>query len=157
MLSGSRGLFFRSNLPRRQEGDVIRPSNYTNSQPLAAMGPRVSNEPQLIQDMPPKGGYPPIRVRRNLRQRLWGAKTLTIIGTLTMLYGWYKLAQGWAFEEMHKKASKQLHSNMIPFLQGERDIAEAVKNRADKKALDKFMKDSPDFNIDEKFFHVERN
>jgi hypothetical protein len=50
-----------------------------------------------------------------------------------------------------------LQSAMIPFLQGERDIAYAVNQRAFMKKVEELMKDDPNFDVNEKFFNNNRH
>ncbi len=50
-----------------------------------------------------------------------------------------------------------LQGAMTPFLQGEKDIAFAVNDRAFKKKIAELMKDEKDFDVNQKFFSTDRH
>lgn len=64
-----------------------------NNIKIADMGPRVENPQQLNQDVPPPGGYPSIRLRRNMPNKFWSIGTFLFISTTLMAYGWYRYYQ----------------------------------------------------------------
>jgi hypothetical protein len=83
-LSGRRGQILVRNLPLRN-GSVLTQ--------VAGMGPKVSDAPEMRQDVPPPGGFAPVRVRRNMRPKFWKTGTMVFAMAVIMLYGWRKMAQ----------------------------------------------------------------
>lgn len=61
-----------------------------NNAKIANMGPLVDNPAILNQDVAPTGGFPPVRVRRNLPNKFWSIGTFLFISTVVMGYGWYR-------------------------------------------------------------------
>jgi hypothetical protein len=56
------------------------------------MGPAVTDAPPINQDVPPAGGFAPVRIRKNAKNKFWRPGTMYTVVTLIMLYGWWKLA-----------------------------------------------------------------
>lgn len=119
---------------------------------IAGMGPKISDPPILDQDMPPPGGYPPVRIRRNNREKFWKPSTITVAMLVIMGYGWYKMYVAEKRRYYLALERDELQAAMVPFLQGERDIAYTVNRRAYMKKVAELMKDEPDFDINEKFY-----
>eukprot|EP00761_Pharyngomonas_kirbyi_P012007 gb/GECH01012034.1/.p1 GENE.gb/GECH01012034.1/~~gb/GECH01012034.1/.p1 ORF type:complete len:150 (+),score=11.01 gb/GECH01012034.1/:1-450(+) len=103
-------------------------------------GPPVSQPPNVVQDVPPKGGYPPIRLKSSSRPN-WGfSMTGTILFTLgLMTWGHYRL---WKLKKKQREIHREkiaLRTAMSPFFQSEHDIMHTLEQRAVRKKIDKLM------------------
>ncbi|KAF0983779.1 hypothetical protein FDP41_007694 [Naegleria fowleri] len=124
-----------------------------NNTRIADMGPRVENPQQLNQDVPPPGGFPAVRVRRNAPNKFWSIGTFLFITTAVMSYGWYRYYKWLKKKDELKKEREVLELAMTPFLQAEHDIAFTLQRRAFLKKVEELMKNEPDFNAYEKFYN----
>lgn len=101
----------------------------TRNQKIANMGPTVTAPRTILQDMPPEGGFPPVRFRRNLPTKMWKGQTIVVLAMFVMAYGWYK----YFFLYVRKQQLEQerfLFTDLAvnPFLQAEKDIMYVKKN-----------------------------
>ena len=90
---------------------------------VADVGPTVSNPPPIFQDMPPKGGYAPIRFRRNMPNKMWKSSSIIFVMAAIMAFGWYQYYYNYIRKKQidHERyVFTELAVN--PFLQAEKDI-----------------------------------
>lgn len=120
---------------------------------ITNVGPTVSAIPNINQDMPPEGGFPSVRIRKGNPNRLWGAGVTTAFVGLISLYGWYKVYLYKTKKRELEYEQRLLEGVITPFLQAEKDITYTVQARAFQKSIEKLMKDKPEFNPKEQFYH----
>ncbi|CAN0101249.1 unnamed protein product, partial [Discosporangium mesarthrocarpum] len=89
----------------------------------------------IVQDVAPSGGYPGIRVARNLPAR--GPPGWAMFGTaaLVMGYGYYKLGQGNIARREAKHEKRLARLALLPLLQAEEDV-EALALAAERRRLE---------------------
>lgn len=97
---------------------------FTIPERLSDMGPAVHNPRPFVQDMPPPGGFPAFRIRKNTEMfSKWKPSTYAIIIGIIMIYGWKRLYSIMQHRRVLEEEQVTLERVMIPFLQAEHDIA----------------------------------
>jgi NADH dehydrogenase (ubiquinone) 1 alpha subcomplex subunit 13 len=119
---------------------------------ITDVGPTVSATPNINQDMPPEGGFPPVRLRKGNPNRLWGLGATSAFLVGMMAYGWWKVSLVHKKQREFTYEQQTLEMAMAPFLQAEHDISFTVQIRAFKKAVEKLMKDDETFDAYEHFY-----
>lgn len=120
---------------------------------MTNVGPTVSAIPKINQDVAPPEGYPSIRIRRGNPNRLWSTTATSVAVGLVVLYGWYKV---YLFRSKRRELDYEqrlLETTIAPFLTAEKDISYTVQLRAFKKSVEKLMKDKPNFDPKQEFYH----
>ncbi|CAM9932309.1 unnamed protein product [Ascophyllum nodosum] len=76
----------------------------------------------IVQDVAPKGGYPPIQIARRLPESR-GPRGAVILGlvTLTMAVGYYRLGQANKARRAEKHEKRLARIALMPMLQAEED------------------------------------
>ncbi|KAL9649029.1 hypothetical protein ABK040_008406 [Willaertia magna] len=124
-----------------------------NGTRIADVGPAVSSPMEIKQDVAPEGGYPPVRMRRNMPNKFWTIGTTSLLACVMMGYGWYRYYKWLLKKEELKKEREGLEVAMIPFLQAENDIAFTIQRRAFLKKVEELMKDETNFDAYQKFYN----
>jgi NADH dehydrogenase (ubiquinone) 1 alpha subcomplex subunit 13 len=140
-------------LPARQQQSTSQPQTTTR---LTNLGPIVSAPRPVVQDVPPPGGFEPIRIKRNMPDKFWGAGTMLLVMAGIMGYGWYCYAKWYKRQIKVKMEKEQLQMAIMPFLNAERDIVYTIKKRAFMKKVRELMKDEEEFDVDERFYHSKK-
>jgi len=96
-------------------------------------------------EMPPKRGFPPVRIRQNLKAKGWAPGTIAFVATVVMVWGHYRLYTGNRHKRKLVDERKFMEFAMYPFLQAERDLTLVLENRAVKKKLDRLMADDIEY------------
>lgn len=132
--------------------DVHEVSHRFPPRRMTDMGPTVSNPPEVIQDGPPPGGFPPVRIRRKLASKFWSPFTITFILIIVMIYGWMQMYTTKKITFALNKEQSTLEFALLPFLQGEHDISFVIQQRAFQKTVGKLMAGEEDFDPYQKFY-----
>ena len=76
----------------------------------------------FIQDGPPKGGFPQVDVRRNIKQG--GPSTLVVAAGLGAMftYGMYVVVMANRERRAHRREEMDIRMAVMPFLQAESDV-----------------------------------
>lgn len=112
--------FAQNTLRRTQVKRIFLPMREAR---LADLGPETTFTRHVMQDMPPPGGYAPIRFRRNMPPKLWKGGMILVFSILVMGFGWYQYFYAYARKkqiEYERYLFTELAMN--PFLQAEKDI-----------------------------------
>jgi NADH dehydrogenase (ubiquinone) 1 alpha subcomplex subunit 13 len=91
-------------------------------QRITDVGPKTDGQPRIIQDMPPPGGYPPVRIRKSLMTKFWSPYTMTIGMVAIMTYGWVKFSKYSKLKKALNEEQKVLEAAITPFLMAEYDL-----------------------------------
>mmetsp|Transcript_7477 Transcript_7477/g.11180 ORF Transcript_7477/g.11180 Transcript_7477/m.11180 type:complete len:129 (-) Transcript_7477:43-429(-) len=75
-----------------------------------------------VQDMPPKGGYKPFNVGRELPKAKIRGSHLFLGTALIVCFGFYKVGQGNIERRGWKNEKRLRRAAMVPFLQAEEDV-----------------------------------
>ncbi|PWN24384.1 GRIM-19 [Jaminaea rosea] len=108
------------------------------------------------QDLPPQGGYQPIRYKRNLPAR--GPGGLAIFGGVLAIctYGFYKVATG----NIEKRELAREHAwsriHLVPLLQAEADRDSYRREQANLAREKEIMKDVPGWEAGKSVYHSQR-
>jgi NADH dehydrogenase (ubiquinone) 1 alpha subcomplex subunit 13 len=89
---------------------------------ITDVGPKTDGQPRIIQDMPPQGGYPPIRIRKSLMTKFWSPYTMTLGMFGIMTYGWIKFTKYSRTQKALNEEQKVLEAAITPFLMAEYDL-----------------------------------
>lgn len=106
-------------LPARQQQSA--PQTQTTTR-MTDLGPIVSAPHLVVQDVAPPGGFEPVRIKRNMPDKFWGAGTMLLVMAGIMGYGWYCYGRWYKRQIIVKKEQEQLQMAIMPFLNAERDI-----------------------------------
>eukprot|EP01080_Neovahlkampfia_damariscottae_P003024 gene3024-5034_t len=120
-------------------------------QRVTDLGPKINSSPRIVQDMPPPGGFPPVRMRRTLMTKFWSPYTITLVGIGIMTYGWYKYIKFTRVKRNLREEQNILEATITPFLQAENDLNFVVQEKAFKKVVGELMKDEPNFDPEQVF------
>ena len=93
-----------------------------NESRITDVGPKINSQPKIIQDMPPPGGFPPVRVRKSMLNKFWSPYTVTFAALGIMTYGWYQYAKFAKIKRNLREEQKILETAITPFLQAENDL-----------------------------------
>jgi len=108
------------------------------------------------QELPPKGGYPPIEYARNLPKRGPSGMMMFIGGAAVMAFGFYHVIMGnrKRCELMKEKMNARI--GILPLLQAEHDrkCLKALKENEEMEAL--IMKDVPGWTVGESVYNTEK-
>ncbi|CAO1615155.1 unnamed protein product [Jaminaea pallidilutea] len=111
---------------------------------------------QYNQDLPPQGGYEPIRYKRNLPAR--GPGGLAIFGGMLAVcaYGFYRVAAGnvESRELKREKAWSRIH--LVPMLLAEADRDTYRREQANLQREKEIMKDVPGWEAGKSVYNSKR-
>lgn len=90
---------------------------------MADMGPSVTSPHAVLQDMPPPGGFQPVRLRKNSPKKLWNVTTVLAIAISLVAYGWYKYFFTYVrHQQLEHEKYVFMDLALTPVLQAEKDI-----------------------------------
>ena len=87
---------------------------------VSRMGLSSSSSSRYVQDGPPEGGFPQVRVRRAPRKQGSGALAVLLLGGV-MAYGFYQVGQGNQQRRKDAAEKREARAALLPFLQAEED------------------------------------
>ncbi|KAJ7371522.1 NADH dehydrogenase 1 alpha subcomplex subunit 13 ndufa13/GRIM19 [Desmophyllum pertusum] len=108
------------------------------------------------QELPPKGGYPPIEYARNLPKRGPSGLALFIGGAAVMAYGFYRVIIGNRKRCELTKEKRYARIGVLPLLQAEHDrnCLRLLKENEELEA--QIMKDVPNWKVGESMYHTDK-
>ncbi|EST06111.2 GRIM-19 [Kalmanozyma brasiliensis GHG001] len=108
------------------------------------------------QDLPPSGGYQPIRYKRNLPGK--NLSGLTIFGSVIAIcaYGFYKVGLGNLEQRELKRERAWSRIHLIPVLMAESDRDEYRRNEAQVAREKEIMKDVPGWEAGKSVYNTKR-
>ncbi|CAG8433962.1 12146_t:CDS:2 [Ambispora gerdemannii] len=108
------------------------------------------------QDLPPEGGFPSIRYKRNIPKKGPSGLTLVLGITAISAYGFYRYFQG--KNERHELERENMWSriHLVPLLQAEHDRDTYRREQAAIKREAEIMKDVPGWKPGESVYHTKR-
>ncbi|PWN54102.1 GRIM-19 [Violaceomyces palustris] len=111
---------------------------------------------QFKQDLPPKGGYEPIRYKRNLPAR--GPGGLAVFGGILAIcaYGFYKVGQGNLEQRELKRERAWSRIHLIPLLMAESDRDIYRREQAQLAREKELMKDVPGWEAGKSVYNNKR-
>eukprot|EP01108_Squamamoeba_japonica_P000662 TRINITY_DN1226_c0_g1_i3.p1 TRINITY_DN1226_c0_g1~~TRINITY_DN1226_c0_g1_i3.p1 ORF type:complete len:142 (-),score=39.66 TRINITY_DN1226_c0_g1_i3:19-402(-) len=108
-----------------------------------------ANPGQVIQDMPPKGGFPKITYARAIPTRGPPGWVWLTAGVLATVLGTGALLRGRRVEKVYKAEKRRTRLAVLPFLQAETDLMLLAADR--ERRLDEafIMREVPGWNVDD--------
>ncbi|ORZ40038.1 GRIM-19 protein, partial [Catenaria anguillulae PL171] len=109
-----------------------------------------------VQDMPPKGGFEPLRYKRNLPARGPSGAVLfaSVIGICA--YGWYWTIQGIRERRELRREQTWSRIHLVPLLQAEADRGEARLLQQQEEIERKAMAGVANWEEARKIYHTKR-
>ncbi|XP_065837230.1 NADH dehydrogenase [ubiquinone] 1 alpha subcomplex subunit 13-like [Oscarella lobularis] len=108
------------------------------------------------QEMPPKGGYPQIKYKRNLPVRFSSGLAIILGGTAVMTAGLYVVIQTNKERRRLQREKLQARIALLPLLQAEQDRKVLRSLCANEEAEAAIMKDVKDWKVGESVYHTKR-
>ncbi|XP_020628847.1 NADH dehydrogenase [ubiquinone] 1 alpha subcomplex subunit 13-like [Orbicella faveolata] len=108
------------------------------------------------QEMPPKGGYPPIEFARNIPKRGPSGVALFIGGATVMAFGFYKVIMGNRQRCELLKEQRYARIGVLPLLQAEHDRSCLRLLKENEELEAQIMKDVPDWKVGESVYHTDK-
>lgn len=101
----------------------------------------------VVQDMPPVGGFPSIRIQRRLPSTGPTGVAIFTVGAAVMAYGYYNI-----FHMIQDRKAGlyelQMHrAPIIPVLQAEEDVRWVARNKAELEYEARIMKNVPGWEV----------
>ncbi|EPQ28255.1 uncharacterized protein PFL1_04082 [Pseudozyma flocculosa PF-1] len=108
------------------------------------------------QDLPPQGGYQPIRYKRNLPGK--NPSGIAVFGAMFAIcgYGFYKVGQGNLEQRELKRERAWSRIHLIPMLMAEADRDAYRREQAQLAREKEIMKDVPDWEAGKSVYNTKR-
>ncbi|CAO1634746.1 unnamed protein product [Sympodiomycopsis kandeliae] len=108
------------------------------------------------QDLPPKGGYEPIRYRRNIPTK--GPSGVAILGGVFAIcaYGFWKVGQGNVEKRELRREHVWSRIHILPLLTAEADRDAYRRQLAQERREKEIMKDAPEWEQLKDAYHTKR-
>ncbi|CAL1701280.1 unnamed protein product [Somion occarium] len=111
---------------------------------------------QYRQDMPPPGGFEPVKYKRNIPLR--GPSGVVILGGVTAVcaYGFYRLGKGNLEKRELKREATWSRIHLVPLLLAEGDRDAYRRQKAALEREKEIMKDVPDWEVGKSVYHNDK-
>ncbi|POW18795.1 hypothetical protein PSHT_05413, partial [Puccinia striiformis] len=106
------------------------------------------------QELPPVGGYEPIKFKRNLPIRGPSGSLIMSGVFVTCLYGFYRYGQGNLEKRELKRENMWSRIHLVPILTAENDRDQFRRNRAQLDREREIMKDDPDWVVGQSVYNT---
>ncbi|KAF6261170.1 GRIM-19 [Scenedesmus sp. NREL 46B-D3] len=101
----------------------------------------------IVQDMPPVGGFPSIRIQRRLPSTGPTGVAIFAVGAAVMAYGYYNVYNLIQDRKAGLRELEMMRAPIIPVLQAEEDIRWVAHSKAALEAEARIMKDVPGWEV----------
>ncbi|KAI9618876.1 hypothetical protein H4Q26_012130 [Puccinia striiformis f. sp. tritici PST-130] len=105
-------------------------------------------------ELPPVGGYEPIKFKRNLPIRGPSGSLIMSGVFVTCLYGFYRYGQGNLEKRELKRENMWSRIHLVPILTAENDRDQFRRNRAQLDREREIMKDDPDWVVGQSVYNT---
>lgn len=105
-----------------------------------------------VQDMPPRGGYPPVDITRRLRPRGPPGWAIWLGFTVATVYGFYVIGQTNIQTRYNRKEKREARMAIVPILQAEADQRLHKEYIKYKEQEAEAMKHVTGWNVDESIY-----
>ncbi|KAH9462719.1 hypothetical protein MJO28_002522 [Puccinia striiformis f. sp. tritici] len=109
------------------------------------------------QELPPVGGYEPIKFKRNLPIRGPSGSLIMSGVFVTCLYGFYRYGQGNLEKRELKRENMWSRIHLVPILTAENDRDQFRRNRAQLDREREIMKDDPDWVVGQSVYNTKKH
>jgi NADH dehydrogenase (ubiquinone) 1 alpha subcomplex subunit 13 len=103
----------------------------------------------IVQDMPPVGGFPSIRIQRRLPSTGPTGMAIFAVGGAVMAYGYYQMYHLIQNRKAGLRALDMHRAPLIPVLQAEEDIRWVANHKAALEVEARIMKNVPGWTVGE--------